>query len=157
DLGVFHRQAHVVKVREALIWSGVWVGMALLFNLFVYFGYEYPWLGLELPKGEPDGRGGGGVFFHRYGVGWSLWMRDIFSSGLVCGNGIGLLVFGGAAGLSTSGPVLGHSRSVAPARSHDPGRGHADRAVSVDPVRLRGVPDLDRCQDALLPSGVGPE
>ena len=26
DLGVFHRNAHAVKVREAAIWSGVWVG-----------------------------------------------------------------------------------------------------------------------------------
>ncbi len=32
DLGVFHRQAHVVSVREAAIWSGVWVGVSLLFN-----------------------------------------------------------------------------------------------------------------------------
>jgi tellurite resistance protein TerC len=39
DLGVFHRHSHVVKMREALIWSGVWILLALLFNLFVYFFY----------------------------------------------------------------------------------------------------------------------
>ena len=33
DLGVFHRHAHVVTVREAGAWSAVWVGLALLFNL----------------------------------------------------------------------------------------------------------------------------
>jgi tellurite resistance protein TerC len=38
DLGVFHRKAHIVKVKEALIWSGVWIVMALLFNLGVYYG-----------------------------------------------------------------------------------------------------------------------
>ena len=38
DLGVFHRKAHVVNVREALFWSGVWVGLALLFDAFVYLG-----------------------------------------------------------------------------------------------------------------------
>jgi TerC family integral membrane protein len=37
DLGVFHRQAHTVKVREALVWSAVWVALALLFNAGVYF------------------------------------------------------------------------------------------------------------------------
>jgi len=36
DLGVFHRKAHVVRFREALAWSGVWVGLALLFNLGVW-------------------------------------------------------------------------------------------------------------------------
>jgi len=35
DLGVFHRNAHVVGFREALTWSGVWIGLALLFNAFV--------------------------------------------------------------------------------------------------------------------------
>lgn len=36
DLGVFHRKAHEVKMKEALIWSAVWIGMALLFNWGVY-------------------------------------------------------------------------------------------------------------------------
>jgi tellurite resistance protein TerC len=31
DLGVFHRQAHVVKFREALIWTAVWFTTALVF------------------------------------------------------------------------------------------------------------------------------
>ncbi len=37
DLGVFHRKSHVVEIKEALIWSGIWISLALLFNLFVYF------------------------------------------------------------------------------------------------------------------------
>ena len=36
DLGVFHKKAHEVSVREALIWTGVWVSLALVFNLGVY-------------------------------------------------------------------------------------------------------------------------
>jgi tellurite resistance protein TerC len=36
DLLVFHRREHAVGMREALIWSGVWIGLALLFNLGVY-------------------------------------------------------------------------------------------------------------------------
>lgn len=37
DLGVFHRKAHVVKTKEALLWSAVWIALALLFNLGIYF------------------------------------------------------------------------------------------------------------------------
>lgn len=37
DLGVFHRKAHEVKMKEALIWSAVWISVALLFNVGVYF------------------------------------------------------------------------------------------------------------------------
>jgi tellurite resistance protein TerC len=36
DLGVFHREAHAVTRREALIWSAVWIGLAALFNVGVY-------------------------------------------------------------------------------------------------------------------------
>ena len=36
DLGVFHREAHAITRREALIWSGVWIGLALLFNAGIY-------------------------------------------------------------------------------------------------------------------------
>lgn len=36
DLGVFHRQAHDVTVKEAATWSVVWVSLALLFNVFAY-------------------------------------------------------------------------------------------------------------------------
>jgi len=39
DLGVFHRKAHVVGFREAAVWSLVWIGLALLFNVLVYFQY----------------------------------------------------------------------------------------------------------------------
>ena len=37
DLGVFHRKAHEVKIKEALIWSAVWITLALIFNLGIYF------------------------------------------------------------------------------------------------------------------------
>jgi tellurite resistance protein TerC len=38
DLGVFHRKSHVVGMKEALAWSGVWILMALIFNALIYFG-----------------------------------------------------------------------------------------------------------------------
>jgi tellurite resistance protein TerC len=34
DLGVFHRHAHVVRVREALGWTAIWVACALAFAFF---------------------------------------------------------------------------------------------------------------------------
>src|SRR6476469_9639849 len=40
DLGVFHRKSHVVKTREALIWSGVWFGLAMAFAAFIYFCWD---------------------------------------------------------------------------------------------------------------------
>jgi len=39
DLGVFHRKSKEIKVKEALIWTGVWVTMAFLFNVFVYYNF----------------------------------------------------------------------------------------------------------------------
>ncbi len=37
DLGVFNRKAHSVSLKEALTWSAVWITLALLFNLGLYF------------------------------------------------------------------------------------------------------------------------
>ena len=37
DLGVFHRKSHTVRMREAMIWSAVWISLALVFNAFVYY------------------------------------------------------------------------------------------------------------------------
>jgi tellurite resistance protein TerC len=47
DLGVFHRKDHVVRPKEALAWTGVWVTLALAFGGYVWFrhgagpGLEY--------------------------------------------------------------------------------------------------------------------
>jgi TerC family integral membrane protein len=37
DLGVFHRRSHTVKFREALIWSVVWIALAIVFAVVIYF------------------------------------------------------------------------------------------------------------------------
>lgn len=36
DLGMFQREAHAVTMREATVWSAVWISLALLFNLAFY-------------------------------------------------------------------------------------------------------------------------
>jgi tellurite resistance protein TerC len=36
DLGVFHKKIHRVPVKEAVIWSGVWITLAMIFNILIY-------------------------------------------------------------------------------------------------------------------------
>jgi len=40
DLGVFHRKAHAVSIKEATIWSIVWIGLAMIFNLGIYLFWD---------------------------------------------------------------------------------------------------------------------
>ncbi len=42
DLGVFHRRAHVIRTREALVWTIVWIGLALAFGAGIYV-----WMGAD--------------------------------------------------------------------------------------------------------------
>lgn len=37
DLGVFHRKSHEVSIREATVWSLVWVSLALVFNAGIFY------------------------------------------------------------------------------------------------------------------------
>ena len=90
DLGVFHRQAHVVSMREAFGWSAVWIALGLSFSLFVYNGYEHQWLGLgttpdivdkspEYPEGRTnDGRSAVIKYLTGYVVEKSLSVDNVF-------------------------------------------------------------------------------
>ena len=42
DLGVFHRKAHKISTKEALVWSVIWICLALIFG-----GGIYVWMGKE--------------------------------------------------------------------------------------------------------------
>jgi tellurite resistance protein TerC len=44
DLGVFHRQAHAVRWKEALAWTVVWISLALLFcwGLWSFADWRFP-------------------------------------------------------------------------------------------------------------------
>ncbi len=37
DLGVFHKNTHEIKMKEALTWSAVWIALAMVFNIGIYF------------------------------------------------------------------------------------------------------------------------
>lgn len=45
DLGVFHRQSHEIKLKEALTWCAVWFSLAMTFNVILWW-----WLGAEPAK-----------------------------------------------------------------------------------------------------------
>lgn len=55
DLGVFHRNAHVVTIKEAVGWTAVWVALGLSFAVFVFFAYEGQWFGLGTQMDAVDG------------------------------------------------------------------------------------------------------
>ena len=71
DLGIFHRDAHVVTFRESLAWSVVWVAVALAFNYGLY-RYSAAVFGVE------EGRRLGLEFLTGYLVEKSLAVDNIF-------------------------------------------------------------------------------
>ena len=52
DLGVFQRRAHAVSIREAAVWSAVWISFALLFAIAIW-QFWHVWRPEEANKG-PD-------------------------------------------------------------------------------------------------------
>jgi tellurite resistance protein TerC len=90
DLGVFHRNAHVVSVKEALVWSGVWLALGLTFAVFVYFSYEAQWFGLgsmaDVVDGLPnDGATATEKYLTGYIVEKSLSVDNIFVIAMLFG------------------------------------------------------------------------
>jgi len=83
DLGVFHRQAKAVGVREALGWSAVWITLGLAFSVFVHYAYDANWFGLGLVPDVVDGLpNNGGRATEKYLTGYivekSLSVDNIF-------------------------------------------------------------------------------
>lgn len=79
DLGFFHRKAHVIRLPEALIWTTVWIGLALAFNVLVYFGYENDWAGWSAARSDPlTGHQAALQFFTGYIIEKSLSVDNIF-------------------------------------------------------------------------------
>ena len=37
DLGVFNRKAHEISIKEAMIWTAVWITLAMCFNTLIYY------------------------------------------------------------------------------------------------------------------------
>jgi tellurite resistance protein TerC len=102
DLGVFHRGAREVSMREAAAWSTVWVSLSLAFSAFVWAAYEHHWfrLGLDAPiyasdpaaqgatvaRGHVSGMEAMEQYLTGYVVEFSLAMDNIFVIALVLGS-----------------------------------------------------------------------
>src|SRR3954469_16085427 len=63
DMFVFHRNSHEPTLKESALWTVFWCGLALLFNMFIWY-----WAG---PKHAIH-------FFTGYLVEWSLSMDNVF-------------------------------------------------------------------------------
>jgi tellurite resistance protein TerC len=86
DLGVVNRRPHRISVREATAWTGVWVALALLFGVFVYFLYDRHWLGVGLTVGDPlTGRQAALQYLTAYLVEKSLSLDNIFVIAVIFG------------------------------------------------------------------------
>jgi tellurite resistance protein TerC len=95
DLGVFHREAHEVGMKESVIWSVIWLACGLSFTAFVYCSYEYNWLGLGLDTpiyaggsivlGEVAGATAAIQYLTGYIVEKSLAMDNIFVIAMIFG------------------------------------------------------------------------
>jgi tellurite resistance protein TerC len=83
DLFVFHRNAHVVSIREALILSAFWIALSMVFMVFVYFAYEHHWFGLQIPDDDHDGADAVVLFFTGYLIEKSLSIDNIFVIAMV--------------------------------------------------------------------------
>jgi len=73
DLGVFHRHTHAVSVKEATIWSVVWVALSLCFNLGLYFFWD-----TISPASEYSNSEAALAFFTGYLIEKSLSVDNIF-------------------------------------------------------------------------------
>jgi tellurite resistance protein TerC len=81
DLGVLHRRDEVTTVRSALKWTLVWVSLALVFNVVVYFLYETG--GLAPGAHALIGREAALQFFTGYLLEYSLSVDNIFVIALI--------------------------------------------------------------------------
>ncbi len=123
DLGVFHRKAHAVSMREATIWSLVWVTLSLLFNAGLYF-FRGPDAAVQFLTG--------------YLIEKSLSVDNIFVFALLFGY------FAVPRDVPAPGALLGHPRRPGDAGGVHP-RGIGPHClVPLDPLHLRRLPHLHR-------------
>lgn len=79
DLGVFHKKDEAMSTKSALLWTGFWIALSLLFNVFIYFAYEYHWLGIGLHMGHNVGGHDAAIkYLTGYVIEKSLSLDNIF-------------------------------------------------------------------------------
>ncbi|MBR1517376.1 MAG: TerC/Alx family metal homeostasis membrane protein [Bacteroidales bacterium] len=81
DLGVFHKKDHVIRVKEAALWTGIWVMLAMAFALVLRFHAE--WIhGIEgmddlLQYAQRNGLGGLISADMDYGSALQVYRREV--------------------------------------------------------------------------------
>lgn len=85
DLGVFHKDNTVITTKEATKWTFIWVALSMVFNVFIYFGYELHWFGLGETVGTigTSGKQAALDFFTGYLLEKSLSIDNIFVIALI--------------------------------------------------------------------------
>lgn len=78
DLGIFHRKAHTVSVKEAAIWSVVWISLALSFNGLIYLFWEQ-----LVPGSDYSAADAGLAFLTGYLIEKALSVDNIFVFALI--------------------------------------------------------------------------
>ena len=73
DLGVFHRKSHEVSVKEATIWTVVWISLAMVFNAIIFFFWNQMMPGSSYTNSEA-----GLAFLTGYLIEYSLSVDNIF-------------------------------------------------------------------------------
>jgi tellurite resistance protein TerC len=73
DLGVFHREAHEVSLREAAIWSVVWIALAMTFNVALYLFWDQ-----IMPNSDLSASDAGLAFLTGYLIEKALSVDNIF-------------------------------------------------------------------------------
>ncbi len=54
DLCVLHRKSTVIGLKQALLWSAMWIAVALFFNVVVYYIYKHDWMGIAAQRIAAD-------------------------------------------------------------------------------------------------------
>src|SRR3979490_585459 len=78
DGGIFHRRTRTIAFKEALILSGVWIGVALAFNVLIFVPYVHHCCVLDLVGDGPDGRAMGVLLLSRYRLPNSIRAHHLF-------------------------------------------------------------------------------
>lgn len=81
DLGIFHKKDETVTMKASLMWTLVWVSIALLFGVFIYFAYEYHWMGLN--QQDVSAKTAMIEYFTGYVIEESLSLDNIFVIALI--------------------------------------------------------------------------
>lgn len=84
DLGVFHKKDEAMSTKSALLWTLFWIGLSLLFNVFIYFSYQHHWLGIGLHAGADVGGHDAAIkYFTGYIIEKSLSLDNIFVMAMI--------------------------------------------------------------------------